>query len=383
MRVPIPYIQRTGMRAVFGGVVAWAVVLSSIGVLRLARFERDAMKLLKALNGTANLTTAISSSAVAPKTQMQATYVTVNGETAVATRLRLLTGYKPNLDEMDTNEHPKIERLRFGSPLQTSYVSPVPLDFNGHINSWAGCPYAPVRNQGACGACYAFVIADAARVALCRDAQILDELGEAGDRDVPLLSPQLQVSCDASTKGCDGGSLFQSILWVAHVGTTWESCVPYSSQEGTAPNCDVFHCVLMANETACPRPRIGLEAVFVPHTEVAAIKWYVANVGPAIIGLVVHQSLLLYDSGYYRAYDDSGALIVPNDRVHSAHAVVVVGYEYVQLSDREQVNHLVWICRNSWGLDWGEHGLFKVFDSDRVHGAMFRYPRGALFMQKA
>jgi cathepsin B len=368
------------MRALAYGLVVWTGILSGIAVLRLARFEHEAMKILNVLEAPPAVSVATPEGSDRSSTPQQQTYTRVQGTALIASRLRLLTGYQPNPEEMDANEHPRIEQLHFRAPLQTSYVSPVADSFDGHITSWAGCPYQPVRNQGACGACYAFVVADAGRVALCRDAK-RSEGDHAGN--VPMLSPQVQVSCDASTKGCEGGSLFQAILWIAHVGSTWESCVPYSSQEGAAPPCHSFHCSLAANDTACPRPRIGLDAVFVPHTDVAAIKWYISNVGPAIIGMTVHESFLLYDSGYYRAYDDDGALIVPNDKVHSAHAVVVVGYEYVRFQgEAASASRLAWICRNSWGLDWGENGFFRVFDSDRVHGAMFRYPRGALFLQK-
>jgi hypothetical protein len=58
--------------------------------------------------------------------------------------------------------------------------------------------------------------------------------------------------------------------------------------------------------------------------------------------MAIYQDFFSYTSGVYR--HTLGTL-------SGYHAVCVVGY-----SEAEEA----WICKNSWGTDWGESGWFKI-----------------------
>ncbi|KAK1934360.1 putative cathepsin C precursor [Babesia divergens] len=68
---------------------------------------------------------------------------------------------------------------------------------------------------------------------------------------------------------------------------------------------------------------------------------------------------------------------------YTSHAVVIVGWDE-QVIDGQLVKY--WICRNSWGEEWGEHGYFKIERGKNLFGieseAVFIDPDLTRFTQK-
>lgn len=74
--------------------------------------------------------------------------------------------------------------------------------------------------------------------------------------------------------------------------------------------------------------------------------------GPPLISLSVRQfkyeDLDRYEAGIY--------LFDGESKEQGGHWVVIVGWR----DDPEVKNGGYWICRNSWGDRWGDHGYFKI-----------------------
>ncbi len=105
-------------------------------------------------------------------------------------------------------------------------------------------------------------------------------------------------------------------------------------------------CMLTADESvhgsaerAAQAVRIGEYSLLFTAEE---RKRWLAEVGPVLAVLRVHDDFFSYRSGVYRHV--MGAIA-------GYHAVVVVGYD-----DAEAC----WICKNSWGESWGEQGYVNI-----------------------
>src|SRR5262249_38081073 len=71
------------------------------------------------------------------------------------------------------------------------------------------------------------------------------------------------------------------------------------------------------------------------------VKDWIDTVGPLITTLQVYPDFLGYSSGVYERIN------APWNTLLGAHAMLVVGYD-----DTLQA----WLCKNSWGADWGMSG---------------------------
>ena len=104
---------------------------------------------------------------------------------------------------------------------QVQEVHSLPTSVN-----WAGgiCDHS-VKNQGSCGACWAFATAGAMSDRCC----LLSS-------DKGWLSPQELVSCDKRNYGCYGGSITTPLEYVKQNGLVQEDCYPYTGQNSDCPS---------------------------------------------------------------------------------------------------------------------------------------------------
>ncbi|MBN3035054.1 MAG: hypothetical protein JW861_05665 [Bacteroidales bacterium] len=86
-----------------------------------------------------------------------------------------------------------------------------------------------------------------------------------------------------------------------------------------------------------------------PLTEkIASIKRAVYRHGPIATNMLFYSDLDRYEKGIYE-YDGEST-------EEGGHWIVVIGW----CDDDEVKNEGYWICRNSWGPDWGEDGYFRI-----------------------
>ncbi|XP_045455734.1 cathepsin K-like [Melitaea cinxia] len=190
---------------------------------------------------------------------------------------------------------------------------------------------SPIKNQGACGSCWAFATAAAVEGALARTN---------GARDLDL-SEQSIVDCAWGFRnyGCDGGFLDRVYRYVLEHGIAVEEDYGLYLEENG-------YCK-MKNMTKIYHIK-GFTKI--PSLSVNAMKVALYKYGP--VSVTINSSPIVhYANGIYYNVDcnDDG----PN------HAVTVVGYGV-----RDGATY--WIVKNSWGEDWGQDGyiLFSATNNN-------------------
>jgi len=79
-----------------------------------------------------------------------------------------------------------------------------------------------------------------------------------------------------------------------------------------------------------------------PPNNVTRVQEAILEFGPLITSFTVYEDFSSYSSGIYEhVYGD----------IRGGHAVTIVGYNN---------DPGYWICKNSWGATWGEHGYFRI-----------------------
>ncbi|MBN1460406.1 MAG: VCBS repeat-containing protein, partial [Armatimonadetes bacterium] len=195
-----------------------------------------------------------------------------------------------------------------------------------------------VKNQGACGSCWAF-----SAVGATEAAHNIASSNPGLDLD---LAEQMLVSnddvCCEYCGDCEGGWPDASLGYIQHDGIVDESCFEYTMHSNTP-------CSSRCSDWLDRRVFIdGVDAV---GTSIEEIKERVVNGGPV-------SALMLIGDGYFQGsiYRCTGGVV--------DHAVVIVGY-----SDYNDC----WRVKNSWGSGWGDAGYCNVAYGECLLGAYTSY----------
>jgi hypothetical protein len=271
-----------------------------------------------------------------------------------------------------------------------------PDAFDGRV-VWAKY-IKPVRNQGTCGACWAFASAFAlqtrlaiatggaynldlspAAMVLCNMgsdhefelAKTQIERGEPYDFNLPAASTDVRRKEKESIAmvGCAGETLLGAWQYLYRFGVPEESCVTYDdkgddnvdlSGNGGMPTCaDTFG----DQYEKCPasgewrQSHLAVGYYHVPGAPTTAqddmesgnegnIRRNIFHWGPVTTGFDVYDDFMSWDGqGVYR-WNNSGKPL-------GGHAVVLVGW------GDDPAHGAFWVVRNSWGKFWGEAGYFR------------------------
>ncbi|EFA74631.1 hypothetical protein PPL_11599 [Heterostelium album PN500] len=208
----------------------------------------------------------------------------------------------------------------------------VPNSFDSRTN-WPGCVHA-VLNQGQCGSCWAFAASESLSDRLCIASQ--------GAINV-TLSPQALVSCDIEfNQGCNGGIPQMAWEYLELHGIPTDSCFPYTSGNGTAPDCQKE-----CSDGSKYQLYKGKTFTLKTCSSVAAIQANVFAYGPIEGTMDVYQDFMSYTSGVY--------VMTPGSKLLGGHAIKIVGWGTDSTSGLDY-----WIVQNSWGSDWGMNGFFWI-----------------------
>jgi C1A family cysteine protease len=196
--------------------------------------------------------------------------------------------------------------------------------------SWrdVGNVVGPVRDQVACGSCWAFATAEVL------ESQVAIRTG----RNRPVSVNQIMdCTWDNTNEGCQGGevnfafaSMINSSLKIAlnddypYIGVSGR-CASETDFEtiGTVAKC--YH-IPRKTETV-------MDALF--------------RLGPLAIGIAVSDSMLLYTNGTFNDTTCTGAA---DDLVH---AVVLTGWKVLD-------GVFTWEVKNSWSTHWGDEGYVYI-----------------------
>lgn len=181
-----------------------------------------------------------------------------------------------------------------------------------------------VKNQGQCGACWAFATTGALEGAIfIKTKQLIS------------LSEQMVLDCDTKDSGCGGGSMDSAFAWISgNRGLCAEQAYPYLAVQSSAchKNCTII-------PGSAPTT----------YTDVAATEDALAVAiakQPVAVAIEADQSgFQFYSSGVF-----TGACGTTLD-----HGVLAVGY-----GPKTVAEPAYWKVKNSWGASWGDAGFIRI-----------------------
>jgi C1A family cysteine protease len=204
----------------------------------------------------------------------------------------------------------------------------------------------PAKQQGYyCGSCWAFAFVAAAETSLIKEYNLRLDLSE-----------QHVISCTSLSNGCCGGDPITAGISFLELGFLPEDVQGY-----------------LESSTQCPPVKKSISCSNIPFYEGMSIKLFsammsyhtsdikalITNAGSAIMCFDVYddfQSFWRWDSGIYTNSE--------NSQRGQGHCVQVVGWDD---------NEAAWLCKNSWGSNWGpDHdGTFWISYSGHAHDLNF------------
>lgn len=182
----------------------------------------------------------------------------------------------------------------------------------------------PVKNQGACGSCWAFATTGA-----LEGAYFLKH------NKLVSFSEQQLVACDYVDKGCNGGFMDTAYEWIqSHGGLCTEEDYPYTAGAGLRGWCK-RSCTPVEN--SAPSGYHDVE-----HDETSLEK--AVSKQPVAIAIEADQTAFqFYSKGVLTG--ECGTSL--------NHGVLLVGYGTEDGQD-------YWLIKNSWGPSWGDEGYIKI-----------------------
>eukprot|EP00826_Nyctotherus_ovalis_P052187 TRINITY_DN658_c0_g1_i7.p1 TRINITY_DN658_c0_g1~~TRINITY_DN658_c0_g1_i7.p1 ORF type:complete len:323 (-),score=73.58 TRINITY_DN658_c0_g1_i7:139-1107(-) len=193
----------------------------------------------------------------------------------------------------------------------------LPVNFDGR-EVWGACIHTS-GDQGTCNGCWAFGIIN----------HLSDRFCVQG-RDVKL-SVQDLLECTTGNRCCDGGYASNGYKYLMETGVVAESCKRFRK---SCTEC---------KPSSCTRYKCKPSSMFWATT-IQQAKREIQNNGPIEAVFDVYDDFPYYSSGVY--YKTSNTLL-------GIHTVEVLGW-----GTENGMNY--WLCKNSWGNNWGDSGFFKI-----------------------
>lgn len=235
-------------------------------------------------------------------------------------------------------------------PRRAYNVTDLPTDFDAAVQ-WPTCPTInTIRDQSACGSCWAFGAAEAMSDRYCT---------YGGPKNLSISTDDLVACCglfQGCGFGCNGGEPSGAWAYWVSTGLVDETCDPYPF-----PKCE--HHISGGSYPACPSAEYPTPACKTTCTNGASrdasrhkgkSSWGVTgeqnmmtelyNHGPFEVAFTVYDDFVTYKSGVY--HHVSGNQL-------GGHAVKVTGWGVLN-------GVKYWKIANSWNPDWGSQGFFLI-----------------------
>jgi C1A family cysteine protease len=180
----------------------------------------------------------------------------------------------------------------------------------------------PIRDQGNCGSCVAF-----GTVAAIECQARIQYDNPAWDLD---LSEADLFFCGAGRKCSEGWWPTYALDYAKQKGIAEEACFKYQDRDMDCNVCD--------NKPDRMLKIGGWKEI----VNVDERKAWLDKKGPLVACMAVYRDFFYYDSGVY---------VHREGELAGYHAICCVGYNE---------DEKCWICKNSWGDDWGDNGFFKI-----------------------
>eukprot|EP00053_Salpingoeca_punica_P016713 m.158796 g.158796 ORF g.158796 m.158796 type:complete len:367 (-) comp17028_c4_seq3:284-1384(-) len=242
--------------------------------------------------------------------------------------------------------------------LEKVVAESLPSDYDTRIVWGDICPSTKeVRDQSACGSCWAFGAVEAMTDRIC--------IHTNGSQQTHISAQDLVTCCGMSCgSGCDGGYPAGAWHWWKQTGivtggnyNSHQGCQPYSlpicdhhvtgkyqpcPAEGPTPRCE-RSCESGYSVSYPNDKHFGESAYSVPSSP-DAIQTEIMNKGPVEGAFTVYSDFINYKSGVYQHH--SGEEL-------GGHAIKILGWGV-------DSGVPYWWVANSWNEDWGDNGYFKI-----------------------
>ncbi|XP_051139025.1 cysteine proteinase 15A-like [Andrographis paniculata] len=194
-----------------------------------------------------------------------------------------------------------------------------------------------VKDQGSCGSCWSFSTTGALEGAHYLSTGELVSLSEQQLVDCDHeCDPEQVGSCDA---GCDGGLMNNALEYTLKVGgLEKEKDYPYTGYGGKCKFDKSKIAASVSNFSVVPVDSDQMAAYLVKHGPLAVginAVWMQTYIGGVSCPLICSKRML-------------------------DHAVLIVGYNAAGYAPLRFKDKPYWIIKNSWGVNWGEDGYYKL-----------------------
>jgi len=207
-----------------------------------------------------------------------------------------------------------------------------------------------VKNQGGCGSC----VAHAALSSLETTINYKTSSGvdaSVGLNPLPDFSEQSLYFC-LGKRGCQDGWWINEAFEIAKDGIVDEACLPLSDSNAQCT-------------ASCPRTIGSVKGGTVRTVALNSweeVKAHIVNHGPVATGFTVFSDFPGYEDSN-ELYSFPSTFVWPGTKTRKAkggHAVVCHGFDDNMLNEINATSRGVIFCKNSWGVGWGDQGLFKM-----------------------
>ncbi|KAJ2943500.1 hypothetical protein O0L34_g16607 [Tuta absoluta] len=229
-------------------------------------------------------------------------------------------------DEFESRYHGYLPELSTIEPEKVIVRKNLPESFDWRENN----AVTPIKDQGACGSCWAFSTTGTIEGAYAmKHKQLLS------------FSAQQLVACDDLDNKCRGGNMINALNYLQGAGGIQsETDYPYEAVNGT---CKFDKSKVVAQITGQKAIQFGND----DETKQALI-----DNGPMSIAIWA-------SSDEFRHY--TGGVIKCPSGTYQNHAVLLVGYG-------KENGTPYWIIKNSWGQSRGDQGYWKVMQGNNPCG---------------
>jgi hypothetical protein len=223
-----------------------------------------------------------------------------------------------------------------------AYVANMPKTFRFSWLNYNGRSYlGPVRNQGTCGACYAFSACAAAESIFNLAAGLYDDRCIDFSEQFLAFCVSEQAPYSAHFSGCDGADYdYYELDALTQEGLCLEQDAPYDPY----------------GAGVCPwdTQRVVFKNWYrIPCGDITAIKAAILYFGAVDAALKVTPAFEAYDQG---VYEDTNTSCPDCAYSETTHVAALVGWDDFP----PEGGGGCWILRNSWGPDWGEGGYMRI-----------------------
>ena len=228
-----------------------------------------------------------------------------------------------------------------------------PLPLRKCVNWSLSDKLTPVKNQGACGSCWAF-----SAIAAVESNYLIKSAKKYSTYKINLSEQQI-VDCVSSPRtdtsgvaynsgGCGGGWSTEAFNFIRKYGVYKESLYPYTSgTTGSAGKCRLDFRRQSEMRLKRPNPAWGrVSPSSNPKTLQTALATQVVS-----HYLRVEAPFQLYNGGIFNT---------PCSKKGINHATLLYGYcdYFIHIEDKFPLDH--WMIKNSWGTGWGEKGKMRM-----------------------